>query len=547
MSFAALLLAAALILPLLLAGLLAAGRLRTGALELLALAPLPALAAALLVPRGALVLSPPPLRIVLAVDTPGAVLLGGAALLWAFAGLYARHYMARDPHAARFAFWWLATLAGSLGTFVVADLASFYLMFSLASLSAFGLVAHERSAAAQRAGFIYMGLAILGEALLLLAFVMFANGGEGNPLIAETVARLSSSPLGGVTLALLIVGFGMKMGLVPLHVWMPLAHPVAPMPASAVLSGIIVKAGVIGLIRFLPLGSASAGQGLAGWGAFLTALGLVTAFYGVAIGITQRHPKTVLAYSTVSQMGFVAAILGAGLASGAAATASITAVYGLHHMLVKGTLFLGVGVAVSGRHRAVVSGVMGLLALSLAGLPFTSGALAKYAAKEIIDGGLASSLASLSAAGSTLLMLHFLQCLSTFGKAGAAPAKAPVPGLVLPWALTALISLALPWLLFGPVTGIPTDAVFSLAALWGALWPVLMGAGLAIALRRFACRLPRVPEGDLVVLAEAGAPLILRAGAALERGDAVLRQWPAGLSALVCVGLALAALLHWGR
>ena len=98
------------------------------------------------------------------------------------------------------------------------------------------------------------------------------------------------------------------MGLVPLHVWLPLAHPAAPMPASAVLSGAIIKAGVIGLIRFLPLDGS-----LADWSAGLTSLGLVTAFYAVAVGITQANPKTVLAYSSVSQMGFVAAVLGAGL------------------------------------------------------------------------------------------------------------------------------------------------------------------------------------------------------------------------------------------
>ena len=88
------------------------------------------------------------------------------------------------------------------------------------------------------------------------------------------------------------------MGLVPLHVWLPLAHPAAPMPASAVLSGAIIKAGVIGLIRFLPFDGA-----LPDWGAVLTAVGLLTAFYGVAVGITQANPKTVLAYSSVSQMG----------------------------------------------------------------------------------------------------------------------------------------------------------------------------------------------------------------------------------------------------
>ena len=110
-----------------------------------------------------------------------------------------------------------------------------------------------------------------------------------------------------------IVGFALKIGLVPLHVWMPLAYTAAPIPAAAVLSGAAVKAGVIGLIRFLPLGAA-----MPGWGEALVALGFFSAFYGVAVGITQANPKTVLAYSSVSQMGVIAAVLGMG--AGGAAT-----------------------------------------------------------------------------------------------------------------------------------------------------------------------------------------------------------------------------------
>ena len=148
-------------------------------------------------------------------------------------------------------------------------------------------------------------------------------------------------------LALLILGFGLKIGLVPLHVWMPLAYTAAPIPAAAVLSGAAVKAGVIGLIRFLPLRAA-----LPGWGEALAALGLFSAFYGVAVGITQHNPKTVLAYSSVSQMGLIAAVLGMGLAAGDKASALAAAFYAAHHVLVKGALFLAVGVVAATGARA---------------------------------------------------------------------------------------------------------------------------------------------------------------------------------------------------
>ena len=100
------------------------------------------------------------------------------------------------------------------------------------------------------------------------------------------LAALPASPWRDLTLALLVVGLRHEGGLVPLHFWMPLAYGAAPIPAAAVLSGAVVKASVIGLIRFLPLETA-----LPDWGEALAARGLFAAFYGVAIGITQTEPK----------------------------------------------------------------------------------------------------------------------------------------------------------------------------------------------------------------------------------------------------------------
>jgi formate hydrogenlyase subunit 3/multisubunit Na+/H+ antiporter MnhD subunit len=543
MTVAGLLLASTLALPLLMVVACLKPFVRARALDLLPFAPLPGLIAALLAPGGALVLAPDPMRMVLTLDTAGAVLLGGAALLWTFAGLYARSYMKADPKAARFAVWWLLTLAGSLGVFIVADIASFYLMFALVSLSAFGLVSHEGTPGAARASFIYMLLAIVGEALLLLAFVMLAVGAQGNPLIGEALASLPGSPWEGAIIILLVLGFGLKMGLVPLHVWMPLAHPVAPMPASAALSGIVVKAGVIGLIRFLPLD-----VGLPDWGTALSVLGLATAYYAVLVGITQQHPKTVLAYSTVSQMGVVATLIGAGMAAGSPLTGDFAAYYALHHMLVKGALFLGVGVtAAGGRRLPWIMGTMTVLALSLAGLPLTSGALAKYATKGIIHSDLIAALMTLSAAGSALLMLHFLWLLAEFGERepqARKPTVRPALGLVLPFAGIAAAALIVPWLLLEIVTGYRPGAMLGLDALWKGSWPLIVGGLLFQQLRRASGRLPRIPEGDVVVLAEAAAPWVVRFSVALEREDGVLRRWPVAGIALLAIVLALGAALR---
>lgn len=512
-------------------------------LGLMALAPVPGLAAALLA-WGAppLVLDPGGFHFALALDPAGAMLLGVAALLWIASGIYAATYLKGDADAGRFAVWWLLTLTGSLGVFFAADLATFYVTFGLVSLAAWGLVIHDGTPQALRAGAIYLVLAVLGEICLLMAFALLAAAIPGESLaIRDGVAVLPASPWRGLTIALLVAGFGLKMGLVPLHIWLPIAHPAAPMPASAVLSGAIIKAGVIGLIRFLPLQDA-----LPDWGVILTACGLVTAYYGVAIGITQANPKTVLAYSSVSQMGLIATVLGMALAAGDPTATVAAAFYAVHHLLTKGALFLAVGVAAatgSGRLWPVLLPAA-VLSLGLAGLPLTGGALAKLAVKVPLNDGVVGLLATLASAGSALLMLHFLHRLKSI----AAPdpeASAPA-GLAWPWLAMALAAVVIPWALFVTAgIGTVTDALAP-AALWSALWPVLIGVSLALALHRLGQYLPRVPEGDLVVLIERGTRAGATTSAAIERADLVLRQWPvAGGSLLVLIlilGVAISAL-----
>lgn len=529
MSAAASLLAASLLMPLAMAALCAFRRFRVVAPRLLALAPVPAILCAWLLPVGSQAAFPAPFRMTLLLDQPGAVLLGGAALLWSAAGAYSSSYMAGKPGYEGFAVWWLLTLAGSLGVLIVADVVSFYLLFTLVSLAAYGLVAHEQTAASQRAGVVYMVLALLGEAVLLLAFVMLAAGApEPNPLIRDAVALLPTSALRDGAIALLMIGFGMKMGLVPLHVWLPLAHPAAPIPASAVLSGVVVKAGVIGMIRFMPID-----VGMYGWGVALAAAGIITAYYGAAIGITQQRPKTILAYSTVSQMGLVAAILGAGLAAGDSEAAGLAAYYGLHHTLVKGALFLAVGIAFAsaGAARWPVLLVTAILALSLAGMPLTSGALAKLAVKPMLGYGVLSLAVTLAAIGSTMLMLHFLNVMAR-ETAESPPGIAPM-GQLVPWLAVTLASLFIPWWLYPTFSEEATAIAWTAASLWKVIWPMLLGAFLFGIVGRFASIAGAVPEGDLLVMAERQTARLEKLLEAVVGLDVVLRRWlPAGMALL---------------
>jgi formate hydrogenlyase subunit 3/multisubunit Na+/H+ antiporter MnhD subunit len=507
-------------------------RLRDLALGWQWVAPVPALLAALAtLAAGPFDLEAPALKLSLRLDLPAALLLLVSSLLWIAVGAGAFIDRSERPEP-RVAVSWLLTMIGSLGVFVADDLLSFYLVYALVSIPAYGMFAFDPSPETERAGRAYMAFAILGEAFLLFSFGTLAAGEpHGSLRIPDVVAALPSSPWRDAALGLLIAGFGAKMGLVPLNGWMPLAYAATPIPAAAVLSGAGVKAGVIGLIRFLPLGSP-----LVGWGETLALIGFATAFYGVVIGATQRNPKVILAYSSVSQMGVIAAALGMALASGDAGASSLVAFYGANHVLAKGALFLAVGAfALRGVRPAVWSLLALALALSLAGLPLTGGFLAKAAVKPLFGYGVAAGLAAASSAGSALLMLHFVSRLPlSWGfEATESPTR-----LVRLWPAFAGAALLLPYALF-PLVGVFGEA-FSLSKLWDGLWPILVGGLLVIWLARVADRLPRVPPGDTIVIGEAASRRALATGALFDQIDRAFARWPAAGLALLAIVLAIA-------
>lgn len=536
-TFAALLPVVALTTPVAMLLLCLSGRLRDRMQDLLPFAPMPALAAALFADGGPpLVVDHASYRMTLVLDRSGVILLAVAALLWVAAGLCVPALLRGKPNAGRFTVSWLLTLTGSIGIFLAADLASFFLFFALVSLPAYGLIIHDGTESARKAGALYLAFALLSETLLLMGFVLLAvNAPRGSLLIADVMATLPTSPWRNMILVLVVAAFGAKIGIVPMHSWMPLTYGAAPIPAAAVLSGAAVKAGVIGLIRFLPLEFA-----LPHWGGALVAAGLLTSFYGVAIGITQFNLKTVLAYSSVSQMGFIAAVLGMGQMAGNGGVALDAAFYAAHHVLVKGALFLAVGVAGgTGRRRFwFVLLPAAIIALGLGGLPLTGGALAKSAVKGVLGEGMVGTLAAFSAAGTALLMLHFLHRLVlTAAKDREKMAQAR---LLLPWLAMAVASVAVPWALY-PAVGIGAlSDILVPAELWQELWPVLLGGLLAVGLRRWGDRLPRVPEGDVVVAGAGAARAAAACGALLERADGLLRQWPVASLSLVVVAILLA-------
>jgi formate hydrogenlyase subunit 3/multisubunit Na+/H+ antiporter MnhD subunit len=513
---------------------------------LLPLASLPALALGLL-PAQTLEAPALLLGVTLRVDELARPLLLLIGVAWSAAAWYAADRM--EQRFRVFALYWLATLTGLQVAVLAGELATFYTGYVVMTFAAYGLVVHERSAAAMEAARVYMVMALFGEALLLTG-VLFLGSKLGNVELASLPAALQGSDATWPA-ALLLGGLAVKMGLVPLHLWLPVAHPVAPVAASAILSGVLVKAGLLGALRLVPSAAFEAGTGPA----LLLAAGLFTAFYGVAVGLTQKKLKTVLAYSTVSQMGLLATSLAVTLAPGHERGAPLVALLVLHHGLNKAALFLAAGCeAGATRWRRLL---LALPAASLVGLPLTSGELAKTALKgTLADSALGAAtpiVLGLASVATALLMLRvgWLADAQRDARVRVHPA----------WPVLVFAGLALPWWQVAATTGVTLP---DLGTLRDALWPAAAAAALAWAWRRARGPAPTLPAGDLLVPLQGGlmaagrtwhrarravdwpprwpvAPIAPRVAALIRHVEAALVRLPAAGVVL----LTLVALLWW--
>lgn len=477
-------------------------------------------------------------------DGSASVWLGFSALLWAIAGRYAAADLAQ-PHSRRFWWFWQLALAGNLLLVIAEDVISFYVGFTLMSLSAYGLVVHKGTPQARRAGRLYLQLAVLGEMLVYAGLLLQLHAGTGSLLLADW----RDTPLAPGAAALLLVGFGLKAGFWPLHLWLPLAHPVAPAAASAVLSGVMLKAGILGLWRMLP----SADPLLAALAPLLLGVGLCSAFYGVLMGLRQAAAKSLLAWSSVSQLGWLLVILALGWQSPALNTLGVPllALYTTQHALAKGALFMAAGLATHQQLGRLGVVLAALPALALAGLPLTSGAALKQLLKQPLQDwstGL-SWLASLGSLGTALLLLRLLWLLQhQAGSQHHADIR---------WRLTALLCLAplLLWL-WPPLQPALLDSLQP-SALLAQGWPLLLALLLgSLALQQGwqwpaalrPRRQPVVLRPSLWLKRQLQRPplpaLQPRAASArwraLERRwNQLWRSWPVSLSGWLLLGLLL--------
>lgn len=463
-------------------------------------------------------------------DEAARIFLFFTGLLWLVAGVYATGYFTRRSSRTRFFIGFLLAMAGNLGLILARDMVIFYTFFALMSFAAYALVVHERTPEALRAGRVYIVLVVVGEVLLFVALVL-AAAAAGSIEFESVRPALAGSEMRDWVIGLALLGFGIKAGVIGLHVWLPLAHPVAPTPASAVLSGAMIAAGLLGWLRILPLGETA----LPGWGGVMMVAGVVAVFYAVLVGLLQGNPKTVLAYSSVSQMGIMTLGVGLGLVKPDSWSFILTAVliFALHHGLAKGALFLGVGMAArppvsEGQRHLLMAGLL-LPALSLAAAPLTSGMIAKNLLKvQVMSaaspwGDWLPILLPWSSVATSLLMARFLFLVWPRNK--SAPEAQAIPkAMWLSWSVLLLAVALGPW--FIP----QTDSLDSgtVKVITRALWPVALGGGIAVcvwvAARRqwFSCSLT-IPPGDLLAIIENRMYSLLASGRSF--GSGTLPAW----------------------
>jgi formate hydrogenlyase subunit 3/multisubunit Na+/H+ antiporter MnhD subunit len=268
--------------------------------------------------------------------------LGGAA-----ASLYALGYGRHEPAPHRVLPFFPAFLAGMNLVVLADDAFTFLLSWEFMSLTSWAMVmAHHRESDNARAGYIYLVMASFGTLALLLAFGLLA-GVDGSYSFAVIRALEHGPGTAALVLAFVLLGAGSKAGLVPLHVWLPLAHPAAPSHVSALMSGVMTKVAVYGFVRLIfdLLG------GPTWWSSMIVLfLGGVTAVLGVLYALMQHDLKRLLAYHTVENIGIIYIGLGLALAFQAngmalAAALALTAAlfHVLNHSLFKSLLFFGAG------------------------------------------------------------------------------------------------------------------------------------------------------------------------------------------------------------
>lgn len=351
-----------------------------------------------------------------------------AAFMWMMTTLFSREYFAHYRNRNRYYAFLLTTFGATIGVFLSADFFTTFLFFEVMSFTSYVWVAHDEKKESLRAAGTYLAVAVIGGLVMLMGiFLLYSAAGtlmfDELVGISETYKMMLNVDISvpGAVRKLwaagicMLFGFGAKAGAFPLHIWLPKAHPVAPAPASALLSGILTKAGMFGILVLcggIFLGSAA-------FGSLILILGVCTMVLGAALALFSVDLKRTLACSSASQIGFI--LVGVGM-YGLLGEDNVLAARGallhmVNHSLIKLTLFMAAGVVFMNVHRLDLNDIQGfgrrkpllnyvflMGALGIAGVPLWNGYISKTLIHEsiaeyakLLEEGAVSGIFSLSA------------------------------------------------------------------------------------------------------------------------------------------------------
>ncbi|MDD6492277.1 MAG: proton-conducting transporter membrane subunit [Firmicutes bacterium] len=327
-----------------------------------------------------------------------------AAFMWFMSTLFSKEYFAHYRNRNRYYLFLLLTLGATEGVFLSADFYTTFIFFEIMSFTSYVWVAHDEKKDSLRAAGTYLAVAVIGGLVMLMGIFLLYHTtgtlmfdeliGSYERLCLTEGSELSQKKLMAAGLCMLF-GFGAKAGAFPLHIWLPKAHPVAPAPASALLSGILTKAGMFGILiltSYIFLADTV-------WGTLILVLGVCTMIVGAVLALFSVDLKRTLACSSVSQIGFI--LVGVGM-SGLLGEENSLAVRGsllhmVNHSLIKLALFMAAGVVFMNVHKLNLNDIRGfgrkkpllnyiflMGALGIGGVPLWNGYISKTLIHESI-------------------------------------------------------------------------------------------------------------------------------------------------------------------
>lgn len=329
-----------------------------------------------------------------------------ATFMWIVSAAFSVEYMAHYEKKPRYCFFLILTYFATVGVFLSVDFYTTFIFFEIMSLASYVWVAQDEKPESLKAAGTYLAVAVIGGLVMLMGiFLLYSLAGtvrfdelvtlRNNALMYEVLGY--PQPLQRLKIAgiCLLIGFGAKAGAFPLHIWLPKAHPVAPAPASALLSGILTKAGVYGMIiltSYLFIGDKD-------WGTLILVLAVCTMVTGAVLAVFSVDLKRTLACSSVSQIGFIMVGIGiAGLNSEENAMALRGSfLHMVNHSLIKLVLFSAAGVVFMnihslnlndirgfGRKKPLLNAIFLSGALGIGGIPLFNGYVSKTLIHESI-------------------------------------------------------------------------------------------------------------------------------------------------------------------